>query len=90
MELTAVLCVDRERFATILDRLAVPPAGPDDDVLADVFEALELWDRLFARATSGEAPLDVYEVNSLAHALAHLHRVGRAAEGRPLPPETVH
>jgi len=90
MELTAVLCVDRERFAAMLNRLAVPPAGPDDAVLAEVFEALELWDALFARATSGEAPLDLYEVNSLVHALAHLHRVGRAAEGRPIPSGSHH
>lgn len=82
--------VDREQFAAMLDRLAVPPAEPDDAVLAEVFDALELWDRIFARATSGEAPLDLCEVNELAHALAHLHRVGRAAEGRPLPPETLH
>ena len=81
---------DRERFAELLDRLAVPPAEADPDVLAEVHQALELWDRIFARATSGEEPVDHVHLHGLAEALAHLHRVGRAAEGRPLPPETVH
>ena len=81
---------DRERFAELLNRLAMPPAEPDEDVLAEVFKALELWELIFARATSGEVPLDVYEVNALVHALAHLHRVGRAAKGRPLPCDSRH
>lgn len=81
---------DRERFAELLDRLAVPPATADAPVLTDAHDALALWDRIFARATSGDQPVDIFEVNRLAGALAHLHRVGRAAEGRPLPPVTRH
>lgn len=84
------ISADRERLAELLDRLAVPPAEADPDVLARVHQALDLWDRIFARAASGESPLNHLQIHALAEALAHLQRVGRAADGRPLPPETVH
>src|SRR3546814_2938548 len=71
---------DRERLAHLLNRLAVPPAEADPAVLAEVHQALKLWDRIFARATSGEEPLDHVHLHALAEALAHLHRVGRRSE----------
>ena len=81
---------DRVRLAALMDRLRIPPPGPDPDVEAEVIEALELWGRVLERDERGEdlIPPDVFR--AMAEDLLALVYTARAAGGRPLPPVPIH
>ncbi len=81
---------DRARFAALMEKLRVPPTGPDPDIEAAALEAMRLWGQILARDESGEDPLSTAEFHSLAEDLADLQRTARAAAGRPLPAPTRH